>query len=177
MQALTVPTAYAACFGAAWQSLLTDQFLRSDNGSFLFWSLTQLIVYDATEERDESALDADSQQAGLSWEDPVARLSLGKHAISGEWADKSHRQDSSELDSKQHDQSIENDSRQKFDSHEVEGDDSKAGARVDSHQSVESRESQVRISAEVPDDNSNQTAESAEDAQDRHSIENNEVTL
>nr|XP_009930582.1 PREDICTED: osteopontin [Opisthocomus hoazin] len=137
----------------------------------------KLIVYDATEERDESALDADSQQAGLSWEDPVARLSLGKHAISGEWADKSHRQDSSELDSKQHDQSIENDSRQKFDSHEVEGDDSKAGARVDSHQSVESRESQVRISAEVPDDNSNQTAESAEDAQDRHSIENNEVTL
>ncbi|XP_009889050.1 PREDICTED: osteopontin [Charadrius vociferus] len=136
----------------------------------------KLIVYDATED-DDSALDADSQQAGLSWDDPAARRSLGKHAISGEWADKSHGQDSSELDSKQHDQSMENDSRQKFDSHEAERDDSKAGVRGDSHQSMESRESQVRVSAEIPDDNSNQTLESAEDAQDHHSIENNEVTL
>ncbi|KAM6429405.1 osteopontin [Rhynochetos jubatus] len=135
-----------------------------------------LIVYDATNE-DESDLDADSQQAGLSQEDSAAaHLSLGKHAISREWADKSHRQDSSELDSKQRDQSMENDSRQKFDSHEAE-DDSKAGVRGDSHQSMESQESQVHVSAEIPDDNSNQTLESAEDAQDRHSIENNEVTL
>uniref|UniRef100_A0A8C8ANG3 Secreted phosphoprotein 1 n=1 Tax=Otus sunia TaxID=257818 RepID=A0A8C8ANG3_9STRI len=136
----------------------------------------KLIAYDATEE-DESALDADSQQAGLSREDPAARRSLVKHAISGEWADKSHAQDSGELDSKQRDQSMENDSRQKFDSHEAEGDDSRAGVRGDSHQSVESRESQVRVSAENPDDNSNQTLESAEDARDHHSIENNEVTL
>ncbi|XP_059682895.1 osteopontin isoform X2 [Gavia stellata] len=136
----------------------------------------ELIEYDATEE-DESALDADSQQAGLSREDSAVRRSLGKHAISGEWADKSHGQDSSELDSKQRDRSMENDSRQKFDSREVEGDDSKAGVRGDSHQRVESRESQVHVSAEIPDDHSNQTLESAEDAQDRHSIENNEVTL
>ncbi|XP_029873272.1 osteopontin isoform X1 [Aquila chrysaetos chrysaetos] len=136
----------------------------------------KLIVYDASEE-DESALDADSQQTGLSREDPAAHHSLGKHAISREWADKSHGQDSSELDSKQHDRSMENDSRQKFDSHEAEGDDSKAGVRGDSYQTMESRESQVRVSAEIPDDNSNQTLESAEDARDHHSIENNEVTL
>lgn len=126
----------------------------------------KLIVYDASEE-DESALDAHSQQTGLSRE---------KHAISREWADKSHGQDSSEVDSKQHDRSMENDSRQKFDSHEA-GDDSKAGVRGDSYQTMESRESQVRVSAETPDDNSNQTLESAEDARDHHSIENNEVTL
>ncbi|KAM6072302.1 osteopontin [Theristicus caerulescens] len=136
----------------------------------------KLVVYDATEE-DESALDADSQQAGLSREDPAAHYALGKHAISREWADKSHGQDSSELDSKQRDRSMENDSRQKFDSHEVERDDSKAGVRGDSHQSMESRESQAHVSAEIPDDNSNQTLESAEDAQDHQSIENNEVTL
>lgn len=166
MQALSVPAAYAACFGAVWQHLLQDQFLRGDSGSFLFCFLTQLIVYDASEE-DESALDAHSQQTGLSRE---------KHTISREWADKSHGQDSSELDSKQHDRSMENDSRQKFDSHEA-GDDSKAGVRGDSYQTMESRESQVRVSAETPDDNSNQTLESAEDARDHHSIENNEVTL
>ncbi|KAM4674265.1 osteopontin [Amazona ochrocephala] len=134
----------------------------------------KLIAYDATEE-DESALDADSQQTGLSQEHPAAPRSLVKH-ISREWADKSHGQDSRELDSKQRDRSLENDSRQKFDSHEAH-DDSKAGAREDSHHSMESRESQVRVSAEIPDDNSNQTLESAEDARDRHSIENNEVTL
>lgn len=135
---------------------------------------TKLIAYDATEE-DESALDADSQQVGLSQEHPAAHRSLVKH-ISREWADKSHGQDSRELDSKQRDRSLENDSRQKFDSHEAE-DDSKAGIREDSHHSVESRKSQVRVSAEIPDDNSNQTLESTEDARDRHSIENNEVTL
>lgn len=174
MQALSVTAAYTAYFGEARQHLLTDQFLWSDSGYF-FCSLTQLIVYDATED-DDSALDADSQQARLSQEDSAAHRSLGKHAISGEWADKSHGQDSSELDSKQHDWSMENDSRQKFDSHEAE-DDSKAGVRGDSNQSMESRESQVHVSAEIPDDNSNQTLESAEDAQDHHSIENNEVTL
>ncbi|XP_057257985.1 osteopontin isoform X2 [Pezoporus wallicus] len=134
----------------------------------------KLIAYDATEE-DESALDADSQQVGLSQDHPAARHSLVKY-ISREWADKSHGQDSSELDSKQRDRSLENDSQQKFDSHEAD-DDSKAGVREDSHHSIESRESQVRVSAEIPDDNSNQTLESAEDARDRHSIENNEVTL
>ncbi|XP_061336068.1 osteopontin isoform X1 [Pezoporus flaviventris] len=134
----------------------------------------KLIAYDATEE-DESALDADSQQVGLSQDHPAARHSLVKY-ISREWADKSHGQDSSELDSKQRDRSLENDSQQKFDSHEAD-DDSKAGVREDSHHSIESRESQAHVSAEIPDDNSNQTLESAEDARDRHSIENNEVTL
>lgn len=173
-QALSAPAPYAVCFGTVRQHLLTGQFLRSGNGFSLFWSLTQLIAYDATEE-DESALDADSQQVGLSQEHPAAPRSLVKH-ISREWADKSHGQDSSEVDSKQRDRSLENDSRQKFDSHEAD-DDSKAGVREDSHHSMESRESQVRVSAEIPDDNSNQTLESAEDARDRHSIENNEVTL
>ncbi|XP_065544893.1 osteopontin isoform X1 [Lathamus discolor] len=137
-------------------------------------AVKKLIAFDATEE-DESALDADSQQVGLSQEHPGARRSLVKH-ISREWADKSHEQDSSELDSKQRDRSLENDSRQKFDSHEAD-DDSKASVREDSHHSMESRESQVRVSAELPDDNSNQTLESAEEARDRQSIENNEVTL
>ncbi|KAM6301401.1 osteopontin [Aegotheles albertisi] len=136
----------------------------------------KLMVYDATEE-DESALDAESQQAGLSREDAAAQRSLGKHTASGEWADKSQGRDSSEQDSKQRDRSVENDSRQKFDSREAEGDDSKAGVRGHSHQSVESRESQARASAEVPDEASNQTLESAEDSRDHHSIENNEVTL
>ncbi|KAM6361801.1 osteopontin [Alca torda] len=136
----------------------------------------KLIVYDATED-DDSALDADSQQAGLSQEDSAAHHSLEKHAISREWAHKSHEQNSGELDSKQRYWSMENDSRQKFDSHEAEGHDSKASIRGDSQQSMESRESQVHVSAEIPDDNSNQTLESAEDAQDHHSIENNEVTL
>ncbi|XP_017675647.1 PREDICTED: osteopontin [Lepidothrix coronata] len=134
------------------------------------------VMYDATVE-DESDLDADSQRAGFSREDSASRRSLEKHAISVEWSDKSHGQDSSELDSNQPDRSMENDSRQKFDSHEAEGDDSKSAVRGDSFPSVESRESQVRVSAEVSDDNSNQKLESAEDSQDRHSIENNEVTL
>lgn len=159
------------------QHLLTDQFLQSDNGPSLFCLLTQLIAYDATAEHD-----ADSQQAGLSREDPAVPHSLGKHTVSGEWADKRHGQDSSERDSserdsKQHERSMENDSRQKPDSREVAGDDSKAAVRRNSHQSTESRESQVRISAEIPDDNSNQSVESAENAPDRHSLENNEVTL
>uniref|UniRef100_A0A8C5UAJ7 Osteopontin n=1 Tax=Malurus cyaneus samueli TaxID=2593467 RepID=A0A8C5UAJ7_9PASS len=47
----------------------------------------------------------------------------------------------------------------------------------DSQPSVESRESRDRVSAELADDISNQTLESAEDSQDRRSIESNEVTL
>lgn len=158
-------------------ALVTDQILRSDNGSFLFCPVTQLIVYDATEE-DESALNAGSRQGWLSREDPSARRSLGKLGITGKWAVKGHGQDSSELDSKLRNRSMENDNRQKFNSRETEGDDdSKAGVRGDSHWSMESRESQARILPETPDDNSSQTLESAEDAQDRHSMENNEVTL
>ncbi|XP_071411771.1 osteopontin [Pithys albifrons albifrons] len=154
------------------------------------------LMYDTTEE-DESDLDADSQRLGLSREDSASRRSVGKHSISVEWSDKSHGQDSRERDSSQPDRSMENDSRQKFDSHEAEGDDSKSGVRGDSLPSVESRESQVRVSAEVSeslpsvesresqvrvsaevsDDSSKQKLESAEDSQDRHSIENNEVTL
>ncbi|XP_040438831.1 osteopontin isoform X2 [Falco naumanni] len=165
--------------------------VRAVKSSKLRKAAKKLIAYDATEE-DESVPDADSQQAGLSQEDSATRHSLGKHSVSREWADKSHGQDSSELDSKRCDQSVENESWQKFDSREAEA-DSKASVRGDSHQSVESRERQQsvesreshqsvesresRVSAESPDDNSNQTLESAEDAHDRHSIENNEVTL
>uniref|UniRef100_A0A8C4U986 Secreted phosphoprotein 1 n=1 Tax=Falco tinnunculus TaxID=100819 RepID=A0A8C4U986_FALTI len=165
--------------------------VRAVKSSKLRKAAEKLIAYDATEE-DESVPDADSQQAGLSQEDSATRHSLGKHTVSREWADKSHGQDSSELDSKRCDRSVENDSWQKFDSREAEA-DSKASVRGDSHQSVESRERQQsvesrerqqsvesresRVSAESPDDNSNQTLESAEDARDRHSIENNEVTL
>ncbi|KAJ7400768.1 Osteopontin [Pitangus sulphuratus] len=134
------------------------------------------LMYDATEE-DESDLDADSQRVGSSREDSASRRSLEKHAISVEWSDKSHGQDSSEQDSNQPDRSMENDSRQKFDSRQAEGDDSKSAVIGDSLPSAESRESQVRVSAEVSDDSSNQKLESAEDSQDRHSIENNEVTL
>ncbi|XP_018782495.1 osteopontin isoform X2 [Serinus canaria] len=49
--------------------------------------------------------------------------------------------------------------------------------RGDSHPSVESRESRDRVSAELSDDIITQTLENAEDSQDRHSIESNEVTL
>lgn len=80
------------------------------------------------------------------------------------WPKESREQDSRELT--QH-QSVENDSRPRFDSPEVDGGDSKASAGVDS------RESQGSVPAV---DTSNQTLESAEDAEDRHSIENNEVT-
>ncbi|XP_064508065.1 osteopontin-like [Pseudopipra pipra] len=76
------------------------------------------VMYDATVE-DESDLDADRQRAGFSREDSASRCSLEKHAISVEWSDKSHGQDSSELDSNQPDRSMENDSRQKFDRHEA----------------------------------------------------------
>uniref|UniRef100_A0A8C2TC92 Secreted phosphoprotein 1 n=1 Tax=Coturnix japonica TaxID=93934 RepID=A0A8C2TC92_COTJA len=100
----------------------------------------KLIEDDATTE------DGDSQPAGL-W-----------------WPKESREQNSRELP--QH-QSVENDSRPKFDSREVDGGDSKASAGVDS------RESQGSVPAV---DASNQTLESAEDAEDRHSIENNEVT-
>lgn len=138
----------------------------------MFCSLTQLI-YDATEE-DESDLDADSQRS-VSQED--SRSSLRKHAISVVWSGQSHGRDSGEQDNDLSARSMENDSRHKSDSHEAEGDSSKSGVRGDSHPSVESRERGDRPSAELSDDISNQTLESAEDSQDRHSIENNEVTL
>ncbi|XP_016153329.1 PREDICTED: osteopontin [Ficedula albicollis] len=145
------------------------------------------LIYDATEE-DESDLDADSQRS-VSREDSASRSSLRKHASSVAWSDQSHGRDSSEQDSDLRARSLENDSRHKSDSHEAEGDSSKSGVRGDSlssvesrergdsHPSVESRESRDRVSAELSDDISNQTLESAEDSQDRHSIESNEVTL
>uniref|UniRef100_U3I5C9 Secreted phosphoprotein 1 n=1 Tax=Anas platyrhynchos platyrhynchos TaxID=8840 RepID=U3I5C9_ANAPP len=116
----------------------------------------KLIADDATEE-DESALPGDSQQVGL-WQQEL-----------------SHERDSKELTSHQ---SMENDSRQKFDSPEVEGGDSRDGVR-DDHHSMESRERRVSAAAGIPaiDDTSNQTLESAENTQERHSIENNEVTI
>uniref|UniRef100_A0A8C5JNY4 Uncharacterized protein n=1 Tax=Junco hyemalis TaxID=40217 RepID=A0A8C5JNY4_JUNHY len=49
--------------------------------------------------------------------------------------------------------------------------------RGDSHPNVERRESRDRVLAELSDHISSQTLESAEDSQDRHSIESNEVTL
>uniref|UniRef100_A0A8C9FK48 Osteopontin n=1 Tax=Pavo cristatus TaxID=9049 RepID=A0A8C9FK48_PAVCR len=94
-----------------------------------------------------------------------ATAEVGYSQLAGLWWPKESReQDSREL--AQH-QSVENDSRPRFDSPEVDGGDSKASAGVDS------RESQGSVPAV---DTSNQTLESAEDAEDRHSIENNEVT-
>lgn len=164
----------------------------------MFCSLTQLI-YDATEE-DESYTDADSQHS-VSREDSASRGSLRKHASSVIWSEQSHGRDSSEQDSDPRDRSLENDSWHKSNSHEAQGDSSKSGIRGDSlssveskekedsqpsveskesrdsHPSVESRQSRDRVSAELSDDTSNQTLESAEDSQDRHSIESNEVTI
>nr|XP_054489707.1 osteopontin [Agelaius phoeniceus] len=160
---------------------------------------TKKLIYDATEE-DESDMDADSQRS-VSREDSASRRSLRKHARVVVWSDQSHGRDSSEHDSDPHDRSLENDSRPKSDSHEAERDSSKSGTRGDnlssvesrergdshpsvesrergdSHPSVESRESWDRVSAELSDHISRQTLESAEDSQDRHSIESNEVTL
>ncbi|XP_005525683.1 PREDICTED: osteopontin isoform X1 [Pseudopodoces humilis] len=144
------------------------------------------LIYDATEE-DESYMDADSQRS-VSREDSASRSSLRKHA-SSVWSEQSHGRDSSEQDSDPRHRSLENDSWHKSASHEAEGDSSKSGVRGDSlssmetkergdsHPSVESRESRDRVSAELSDGISNQTLESAEDSQDRHSIESNEVTL
>ncbi|XP_041336157.1 osteopontin [Pyrgilauda ruficollis] len=136
---------------------------------------TKKLIYDATEE-DESDMDADSQRS-VSRDDSASRRSLRKHASSVVWSDQS-----SEPDSDPHDRSLENDSRPKSDSHEAEGDrDSHSSVesreRGDSHLNAESRESRDRVSAQLSDDISSQTLESAEDSQDRHSIESNEVTL
>lgn len=121
-------------------------------------------------------MDADSQRS-VSREDSASRRSLRKHVSRVIWSDQSHGRDSSEQDSDPHDRSLENDSRPKSDSHEAESDSRKSGTRGDSHSSVESRESRDRVSAELSDHISSQTLESAEDSQDRHSIESNEVTL
>ncbi|XP_013812830.2 osteopontin [Apteryx mantelli] len=138
----------------------------------------KLIVHDATEE-DESALVTDSHQAGLSQEDLGARHLAGKYADSGEWGHKSRGRDSNEVVRKLPDWSVENDSRQKFDSPEVERDSSERGARGGIPLSRESRESPAHVltGVIVVDDNSNQTFESAEDVQDLRSIKNNEVAL
>ncbi|KAL9851733.1 osteopontin isoform 1-T1 [Geothlypis trichas] len=136
---------------------------------------TKKLIYDATEE-DESDMDADSQRS-VSREDSASRRSLRKHVSRVIWSDQSHGRDSSEQDSDPHDRSLENDSRPKSDSHESESVSRKSGTRGDSHSSVESRESRDRVSAELSDHISSQTLESAEDSQDRHSIESNEVTL
>ncbi|XP_039552090.1 osteopontin [Passer montanus] len=148
------------------------------------------LIYDATEE-DESDMDADSQRS-VSREDSASRRSLRKYVSSVVWSDQSHGRDSSEPDSDLWDHSLENDSRPKSDSHEAGGHSSKSGVRgdslssvesrkrrdsQDSHSSVESRESRDHVSAQLSDDISSQTLESAEDSQDRHSIESNEVTL
>uniref|UniRef100_A0A8C3EQM8 Secreted phosphoprotein 1 n=1 Tax=Corvus moneduloides TaxID=1196302 RepID=A0A8C3EQM8_CORMO len=167
--------------------------------SIKLYKAAKKLIYGATEE-DESDMDADSQRS-VSREDSASRSSLRKHASSVVWSDQSHGRDSSEQDSNPHDRSLENNSRHKSDSHEAEGDSSKSGVRGDSlssveskergdshpsaeswesrdsHPSAESRESQDRVSAELSDDISNQTLESAEDSQDRRSIESNEVTL
>ncbi|XP_014734427.1 PREDICTED: osteopontin [Sturnus vulgaris] len=124
------------------------------------------LIYDATEE-DESDMDADSQRS-VSREDAAPRRSLKKHASRVAWSDRSHGRDSGEQDSDLRAWSLENDSRHKSDSHEAEGDSSKSATGV---------ESRDRVSEELSDDISNQTLESAEDSQDRHSIESNEVTL
>ncbi|XP_026648177.1 osteopontin [Zonotrichia albicollis] len=73
-------------------------------------------------------------------------------------------------------------SRERGDSHpSVESREShpsvESRERRDSHSSVESRERGNRVLAELSDHISIQKLESAEDSQDRHSIESNEVTL
>nr|XP_025958590.1 osteopontin [Dromaius novaehollandiae] len=138
----------------------------------------KLIVHDATEE-DESALAADSHQGGLSQEGLGARHLAGKYVDSREWGRKSLGQDSDEVVRKLPDWSVENDSRQKFDSLEAQRDSSERGLRGHGPLSKESRESRAHISAQVTtvDDNSNQTVESAEDVRDRRGIKSNEVTL
>uniref|UniRef100_A0A8B9QQG8 Osteopontin n=1 Tax=Apteryx owenii TaxID=8824 RepID=A0A8B9QQG8_APTOW len=120
-------------------------------------------LHKAARKEDESALVTDSHQAGLF----------------GEWGHKSRGRDSNEVVRKLPDWSVENDSRQKFDSPEVERDSSERGARGGIPLSRESRESPAHVLTQVivVDDNSNQTFESAEDVQDLRSIKNNEVTL
>ncbi|OXB65983.1 hypothetical protein ASZ78_006638, partial [Callipepla squamata] len=113
-------------------------------------------------------VDSQSQEHLQQLQNDLASLQQ-THYSSEENADvpeqpKSYEQDSREL--AQH-PSVENDSRPRFDSPEVDGGDSKASAGMDS------TESQGSVPAV---DTSNQTLESAEDAEDRHSIENNEVT-
>ncbi|XP_062431074.1 osteopontin [Rhea pennata] len=135
-------------------------------------------LIDATEE-DESALDADSHHEGLSWEDLGARRSAGKYSDSREWGDKSRGQDSNMFFRKLPKGSMENDSRQKFDSPEVEGESSERWARGDMPLSRESRESEAHVFARVieVENKSDQTLESAENIQGHRSIKNNEVTF
>ncbi|POI26977.1 hypothetical protein CIB84_009273 [Bambusicola thoracicus] len=116
----------------------------------------------------QDRVDSQSQEQLQQTQNDLASLQQ-THYSSEENADVPEQPESREQDSRelaQH-QSVENDSRPKFDSPEVDGGDSKASAGVDS------RESRASVSAV---DTSNQTLESAEDAEDRHSIENNEVT-
>ncbi|KYO38055.1 osteopontin [Alligator mississippiensis] len=134
----------------------------------------KFIVHDATEEGD-STPDTESQQVDYSKPLPAAHLVPGKYDISVEWDDKSHMKDSNEVISRSRD-----DSHQRLESVEVDTDDSKPDVPEDSHMSNESREQHhTQISASVPetDADSNQTAESAEDIQDHHSLEDNEVTI
>ncbi|XP_025897096.1 osteopontin [Nothoprocta perdicaria] len=117
----------------------------------------QLMVHDVTEE-DLSALAADSRQEGFSKEDFGVHRFAKKYAESLEWGLKSRGQDSNEVVRKLPARSMEEDSRQKFD--RPERDSSEWGARGDRPLSRESRESQARVSAELPDGDSPLSRES-----------------
>ncbi|KAM7167851.1 osteopontin [Macrochelys suwanniensis] len=156
---------------------------HKEKPSKLYKAAGKFIIHDATEE-DDGTLDAESQQVDSSKVQRAARRFPGKSDTSVERDDKSHMQDSNEVNSRSHDKSVENDSQQQLDSVEADSDNSKPDVTEDSHMSNESTE-QKRAQIEdlmqvdsVPEVNdSNQTAESTEDSQDHNSIEDNEVTL
>ncbi|XP_074848101.1 osteopontin [Carettochelys insculpta] len=155
----------------------------------LYKASRKFIRDDVTEEDDTS--DTQSQQADSSQVQPAIDHVPAKSSTSIELNDRSHMQDSNEVNSRSHDTSMENDSQQHLDSVEVDSDNSKLDVAEDSHASDESTEEQ-QVQTEylqqidgVPEvsDSSNQTAESSEDTQstedtqDHNSIEDNEVTL
>ncbi|XP_039395365.1 osteopontin [Mauremys reevesii] len=148
---------------------------RKEKPSKLYKAAGKFIIHEVTEE-DDSKPDTESQQVDSS-EAQLAALRLpGKSDISVELDDKSNVQDSNEVNSRSHYQSMENDSQQQLDSVEADSDNSKPDVTEDSHMSNETEDlQQVDGIPEVND--SNQTSESTEDTQDHKSIEDNEVTL
>nr|XP_041571926.1 osteopontin isoform X2 [Taeniopygia guttata] len=152
-------------------------FRRSKPASSVVWS-------DQSHGRDSSEQDSDPHDRSLenhSWPKSDSHEAQGDSSKSGV------RRDSlSSVESRERGDSLSSvESRERGDSHPSvesrERGDSQPSVesreRGASHPSVESRESPDRVSAELADGISSQTLESAEDSQDRHSIESNEVTL
>ncbi|KAM8808200.1 osteopontin [Eudromia elegans] len=137
--------------------------------SKLHKAASKLMAHDISAE-DVSALAADSRPERFSREDSGARRS----AESLERGAGSHVQESSEARRAPPHRSVE--SREEADCTGIDSVERGPGGAM--ALSRESRESRARVSAELPDgDDSNQTLESAEEALDRLSIQNNEVTL